>query len=368
MTYDDLHNIIRHVVRRFVTGSLGPPFEATLERPFLLQAPPLAASPRAAAVGASAAAPGRARHPSAHERRLQVQRIRALRSEIHAFEGEFKERATSGGRLPQTALERAPAAHVYEEYRALKQRIREDAVLHIQAVYRGARTRRSCAFKRRRGGGGGGAPAAAGAEARPSLAAGGPSLTPQQRELARLRDEKAQLKRQLRLFDVNFAGAHGGRQPTKAEKEHLRPLYTRYHELKAMIGDDPPLGAGAGAGGGAAAAAAAAAPMASLAAAVARRLSLGSDAGLGSGHSEASEGKVEDDGDGDDGAGAGGSGGGSGADAALFAEKKELQAFLREFEKRFEAQNGRKVKYVRDIEAVKEKYARYKALKAQLKR
>ena len=353
-TYEDLHSIIRHVVRRFVSGSLGPPFDSQVERPFTLKAPPAPAA--------------RARHPSAHERRQQVQRIRALRSEISAFEGEFKDRVSSGGRLPQSSAERAPAAHLYEEYRTLKQRIREDAVLHIQAVYRGARARQRSAFKRK--GGGGGAAAAAeggGAEARPSVHAGA-SLTPQQRELARLRDEKAQLKRQLRQFDANFAQAHGGRQPTKAEKEHLRPLYTRYHELKALIGEDPPLGAGAAAPASAAAsataaaAAAAAAPMTSLAAAVARRLSLGSDAGLGSGHSEASEGKADDDGDADDG------GAGSGADAALLAEKKELQAFLREFEKRFEAQNGRKVKYVKDIDAVKEKYSRYKTLKALLKR
>jgi hypothetical protein len=364
--YDDLHNIIRVIVRRFVSGQLGPPFAEAVERPFVLRAPP-AFAPLA-----------RARHPSAHERRLQVQRIRALRSEIQAFEGEFQGRVSSAGRLPTSAAERAPAAHLYEEYRSLKQRIREDAVLHIQAVYRGARARQRSKFKRRGAAAAGLAAAAAAAAAaapRPSLQAGA-SLTPQQRELARLRDEKAQLKRQLRQFDVDFAQKHGGRQPSKAEKEHLRPLYTRYHELKAMIGEDPPLAAPAGGGGGgasasasgigAAAAAAAAAPMASLAAAVARRLSLGSDAGLGSGHSEASEGgKADDDGDADDGAG---TGGGSAADAALLVEKKELQAFLREFEKKFEAQHGRKVKYVKDIDAVKEKYARYKALKLLLRR
>jgi hypothetical protein len=61
--------------------------------------------------------------------------------------------------------------------------------------------------------------------------------------LAALRDEKASLKRQLRAFDDSFSKSHG-RLPTKAEKEHLRPLYTRYHALKTQIedGDTPPAG------------------------------------------------------------------------------------------------------------------------------
>jgi len=47
--------------------------------------------------------------------------------------------------------------------------------------------------------------------------------------------EKSSLKRELRSIDLEFE-AREGRKPTKAEKEHLRPLYVRYWKLKHQIG------------------------------------------------------------------------------------------------------------------------------------
>lgn len=44
--------------------------------------------------------------------------------------------------------------------------------------------------------------------------------------LATMMAEKSSLKRELRSLDVEFEQREG-RKPTKAEKEHLRPLYVR---------------------------------------------------------------------------------------------------------------------------------------------
>lgn len=406
--YDDLLNIIKNVVHSFLSGS---PNDGTEHgRRVRLKHPTRS-------------------HPSASERRLQVQRCRVLRGEITRFESDF--RANNGGREPRTAADRFSLSHVYEEYRALKSSIRDDAARHIQAVFRGHRVRRG--LKGGSGSGSGAATAAAAAtpaaaaaslsggtllEGRPSLSVG-PSLPRSQMALAALRDEKASLKRQLRAFDDTFSKSHG-RLPTKAEKEHLRPLYTRYHALKTQIEDvDTPAAgstsSGGGGGGGgvegahavasslasASGAAGSAAPSTSSSAGpaaaaagappsgpagggnVARRLSLGSDSGSGGG--EGKERGLESGGEDDEEEGGGGGVGGSSASAAaaaaalaaaiaadpslppLLQEKKTLQASLRAFEKEFEAKNGRKVKYVKDIESVKDKYARYKALKGIVK-
>ena len=53
-------------------------------------------------------------------------------------------------------------------------------------------------------------------------------------KLARLRAEKSALKQRLRAYDTKFAKEHD-RPPSKADKEHLRPQYQRYHDLKDMI-------------------------------------------------------------------------------------------------------------------------------------
>lgn len=53
-------------------------------------------------------------------------------------------------------------------------------------------------------------------------------------KIVALRAEKSSLKAALRDFDAQFTAATG-RPPAKQDKEHLRPMYARYHELKAMI-------------------------------------------------------------------------------------------------------------------------------------
>ena len=50
----------------------------------------------------------------------------------------------------------------------------------------------------------------------------------------------------------------------------------------------------------------------------------------------------------------------------LRAEKRRLQGFLRDYERAFEAREGRKVQFVRDISGVLDHYQRYKMLKGIL--
>ncbi len=52
---------------------------------------------------------------------------------------------------------------------------------------------------------------------------------------------------------------------------------------------------------------------------------------------------------------------------AVKAEKRVVQAGLREYERDFLAKAGRPVKYVKDLAPIMAEYTKYKALKAQLK-
>lgn len=207
-------------------------------------------------------------HPRGAYRRALVARCRVLRTEIKAFEDDF---FRTHGRRPHSAGDRHLHAMqpAYAEYRSLKTTVRDNAALHVQAVWRGSRIRR------RLGGSGegegsrraaaiphvtsrrSGSPAAA---PRPTLSAltDAPAPTPlpatsvvaaahaatnsgasggepaAMAKLEQLRREKSALKQKLRAHDAEFA-ADNGRPPSKAEKEALRPQYMRYHELKALI-------------------------------------------------------------------------------------------------------------------------------------
>eukprot|EP00762_Andalucia_godoyi_P007894 ANDGO_01227.mRNA.1 Rho GTPase-activating protein gacJJ len=50
-----------------------------------------------------------------------------------------------------------------------------------------------------------------------------------------LKAEKAAVKKELRRYDRVFSELHQGRDPTKSEKEPLRPLYQRYKLLKQRL-------------------------------------------------------------------------------------------------------------------------------------
>lgn len=322
-----LHGLIQNVVRRCVF-------------PQLLSAVPAAAKQRSA------------KHPSARERRASIARCRTLRQEIAAFEAQY---TASKGHAPKGA-ERFPLHAVYEEYRSLKIRIRDDAATHIQAVFKGHRCRKRMNRPSRQ--------TTRDATNSSEAAIAKPALKrPSPAELAALRDEKASLKRALRAFDLQFASDHG-RPPSKSEKEHLRPQYTRYHELKTVISrleegteaaTTRPASAGAETTG-----------RPSLQASTAQAAQeLGRTAQDDDAHSRRSdsfasvagidgaEGLDEDDGPSAPAGGASGRPSSAGTTAtpgslaALKAEKKKLQAFLRDYEKSFQDRWGRPVRLVK---------------------
>lgn len=344
------------------------------------------------------------RHPNAKERRQRIARCRALRTDIARFEAEFK---NQHGHEPKVS-ERQPLAHTYSEYRQLKVAIRDDAARHIQAVVRGhvARVKypipsRQCRLaagrsvsSRSSGWTSAAAVPTAPAPTSASKAAVSPAVAALQAKVNALRDEKTALKRTLRAFDNTFAEEHG-RQPSKGEKEHLRPQYTRYHELKGLIAaaEAELEAAQSGAAATAAPAPAASAAATLAAASLSRRradsvISTTSAPGTGAGGGGGGEEEEEEEGEepmgardaqlegGTAGSGtvaasrgssSGGTGGAPGGLAALKAEKRQLQEVLRDYEKDFAAKHGRGVKYVKDIAPVADKYQRYKHLKALLK-
>jgi len=375
-------------------------------------------------------------HPDSRDRRRLVQRCRLLKADILRFEATFRASSQGSGRDPKTVAEREPMADVYEEYRSLKHTIRDGAALHIQAVYRGYCTRRRLARLNNSKHGTNqqmtqlhsitssssiisdpssvssvvsGVIAtndstkkpilAATSSSKPSTSASSsssllPSAThhlapaPEMLKLSALRDEKAALKRKLRQFDIDFSANNEGRLPTKAEKEHLRPQYTRYHELKTIISEtESKLGVkkeaesptrdaslsrdslsrrdGAGA------------PSTVLFGSHSEKVIGGTSGGGGgpvqsrsrsdSGSSTGHVGIDDDDDDESTPSLAGQKQDVQDKITLLKAEKKKLQVALREYEKDFLARNGRPVRYVKDISSVVQSYQRYKQLKQQLK-
>jgi len=71
---------------------------------------------------------------TAAERTRTVAACRALRAQISQFEDSFFQ---MHGRVPKGAVERAPLASTYNQYREWKRAIRADAACRIQAVFRG---------------------------------------------------------------------------------------------------------------------------------------------------------------------------------------------------------------------------------------
>jgi hypothetical protein len=97
---------------------------------------------------------------------------------------------------------------VYNRYRDMKKCIREGAAIDIQKIARRYLQRLRYSRKRKTS-----------------------DCYSRYRELL---NEKRELKRTLKKFDDDFAVAHG-HQPLKADKEVMRPMYQRYHDVKAEL-------------------------------------------------------------------------------------------------------------------------------------
>lgn len=55
--------------------------------------------------------------------------------------------------------------------------------------------------------------------------------------IAKYRDyaeQKRDLKKRLKKFDEDFASQHG-RAPRKSDKEVIRPMYQKYHEVRILL-------------------------------------------------------------------------------------------------------------------------------------
>eukprot|EP01094_Clydonella_sp_ATCC50884_P014334 TRINITY_DN2471_c6_g1_i1.p1 TRINITY_DN2471_c6_g1~~TRINITY_DN2471_c6_g1_i1.p1 ORF type:complete len:629 (+),score=207.09 TRINITY_DN2471_c6_g1_i1:355-2241(+) len=134
-------------------------------------------------------------------------------------------------------------------------------------------------------------------------------------------DEKAAVKRVLRIFDNEFK-AKNGALPNKAEKEVLRPLYMHYRTLNKALGSAEKAGE----------------PKSP-------RSSSPATSSKSSTSSDVPDAKKY---------------------KALKKEKRKLQLKLHEYQNEFFKKHGRKVQYLEDRLPVQEEYERYKELKSIL--
>eukprot|EP01034_Spumella_vulgaris_P025121 gene25121-31538_t len=191
-----------------------------------------------------------------NQRRKMVADCKAMRSQIFEFEQEWTRKHN---RIPKT-YERGAMQAVYTKYRDLKKDIRNLAAVDLQRIHRGYMVRsRSLGSTRSNksdrmqlaGSGGSGSffeddasrlvsrmsvspspqlqPLTAKTPTKTSSAAD--SLYGKYRELL---TSKRDLKRRLKKFDEDFVEQHG-RQPKKIDKEVIRPMYQKYHEVKSSL-------------------------------------------------------------------------------------------------------------------------------------
>jgi hypothetical protein len=218
-------------------------------------------------------------------RKALIRACKQLRNEIHIFEAEFSQ---THGRAPAPGTERQPIAPKYEVYRSLKKFVRANAAIRIEAVYRGYRGRRRamsvlrqkeakremegnldlqtsylapapdrCDMPREgpsvRYGSIGAASVPTSVSTADDQALSGYLEAAQARlaqdqvmnrrpkiihsmSLAQKEQEKSFVKHELKRFD-DLLTSSLGRPLRKADKEPMRPLYSRYHELKKAIAE-----------------------------------------------------------------------------------------------------------------------------------
>uniref|UniRef100_A0A7S2RJ73 Rho-GAP domain-containing protein n=1 Tax=Mucochytrium quahogii TaxID=96639 RepID=A0A7S2RJ73_9STRA len=131
--------------------------------------------------------------------------------------------------------------------------------------------------------------------------------------LQNLETEKRSLKQKLKQFDEDFEKAHG-RRPNRVEKEPIRNLYEEYNALKLKI--------------------------LFLGQQVKGKKQIEHPTNKQTARKPTME--------------------------SLMREKRLLQGKLRAFERTFEEENSRKIKYAKDIQGYEAEYKRYKELKEQL--
>jgi hypothetical protein len=192
-------------------------------------------------------------------RRKMVADCKALRAQIYEFEQEFSKKYA---RSPKTQ-DRGNMQAIYSKYRDLKREIRDGAANDIQRVVRGYQTRYRVAREN-------GIPffhRATSSHNKSSMLShslntslnsiGSPNAmdvssssgnsrvfsfkevdnnssnaanTELLNKLRESLDQKKDLKKKLKKFDEDFLEQHG-RAPKKVDKEVIRPMYQKYHEV-----------------------------------------------------------------------------------------------------------------------------------------
>ena len=288
-------------------------------------------------------------------RRHMVADCKNLKSQISNFEGDWRAKHS---RAPKSS-ERGAMQSVYTQYKTLKLNIRDHAATDIQRVARGCLLRSAAAPKREnsrlsklslkmaacaqstldR-------PCSDDGEVVPMDVA--PQDTPPQSAQSTgslppdvyckykdLLSQKRELKKKLKRFDNDFE-KQAGHAPKKSDKEVMRPMYQRYHEVKqsldelkvtveAAYGPLPP----------------------ELLEEVAKQPVSTRDISF-----NAVLAKSADDSD--------------VLKPSLQEEKRQLHLCLKAYEKDFVSRNGRPVTRPEDIAPVAQEYQRYKDLKAAI--
>lgn len=163
---------------------------------------------------------------------------------------------------------------------------------------------------------------------------------------AQLEEEKSFIKYELKRFD-DILGAQLGRPLKKADKEPMRPLYSRYHEIKNVLGAHVEDGT-----------ATADDPGAVVLQDTSNKAALGPvsktvpESRASSAHATAPDDSVD-------------------LRSAeryqqLKQEKRALQQKLHQYESEFYRKHGRKMKHHEDIAPVQQEYTEYKRLKSVL--
>jgi len=200
-------------------------------------------------------------------RRRMVSECKSLRSKISQFEEEWYK---DNNRAPIKNADRGPMQAVYTKYREIKKAIRDHAATDIQRYIRGhiARLRRKRDINQKESSVNNvhnietlkrsdnqlvdtsnisrlsSAPtflsdsksvdrshsAADKQESFPTIPT---EIYSKYRELL---GEKRELKRKLKRFDEDFESQHG-RVPNRSDKEVMRPLYQKYHDVKSHLDD-----------------------------------------------------------------------------------------------------------------------------------
>eukprot|EP00595_Chromulina_sp_UTEXLB2642_P002659 CAMPEP_0196763804 /NCGR_PEP_ID=MMETSP1095-20130614/4815_1 /TAXON_ID=96789 ORGANISM="Chromulina nebulosa, Strain UTEXLB2642" /NCGR_SAMPLE_ID=MMETSP1095 /ASSEMBLY_ACC=CAM_ASM_000446 /LENGTH=485 /DNA_ID=CAMNT_0042117839 /DNA_START=762 /DNA_END=2219 /DNA_ORIENTATION=- len=150
-------------------------------------------------------------------RRRMIAECKSLRTQIFQFEQDFNNKH---GKDPKFN-ERGSMQSIYSAYRDMKRNIRDISAIDIQRVYRGHSIR--IKYKSRK----------------TNDNASNNKLTRSNyfnseiyKKYKELSIQKKEVKKLLKKFDEDFIAVHK-RQPKKADKEVMRPMYENYNNIKS---------------------------------------------------------------------------------------------------------------------------------------